>query len=312
MEYDAKVKDHSEQLLAWQRSHDYKQSVKRDEIFEELRAERLSKGIDIGNTPEDIYNAQQTIKELEEKGTPFVDSDFPVDEAVGGIANVHLIHKFGKNLNEDYALFEGGTDPEDILPGILKNGWYLSSLSILAASGGVDDDNVDPLIDNLFISKSKSKVGAYAVRLYKNSQWEAIILDDTMPLLEDNTCALTHSKGDSELWAFVLEKAYAKYYKSYSLLENGYCHHALEAFTGCYSEELFILQETLGAKKVSFWEKMLTFKKNGFLMGCGSIKAQVAGNRLLESGLVFGAVYVIFEVREVDGHRLLRLKTRQV
>ena len=55
-----------------------------------------------------------------------------------------------------------------LLPGLLHDGWLLSAIQILSASGDehYSDAEVDPLIANIFVQSQSSTVGAYAVRLY--------------------------------------------------------------------------------------------------------------------------------------------------
>lgn len=110
------------------------------------------------------------------------------------------------------------------------------------------------------------------------------------------------------MWVSVLEKAYAKSYGTYTMLENGYVHHALRTLTGYDSEEIFLLQATQGPARLQLWEKLQRFAKNGFLMGCGTIANNAANAELMDSGLVFGACYAVYQVRSVDGHKLLQLR----
>merc|ERR1719424_1273989 len=105
-------------------------------------------------------------------------------------------------------------------------GWrQANAISIVAASGGVDDGKVDALIDSMFITKTTSLTGAYALRFWVNGQWETVIVDDFFPVLDNkhreedcNGAFSSYSKGFAELWVPLIEKALAKYYGSYAAL----------------------------------------------------------------------------------------------
>lgn len=51
-------------------------------------------------------------------------------------------------------------------------------------------------------------------------------------------------------------QAYAKFFGSYAALETGHVHHALTAFTGAQSEEIFLSGAGKGVGKKSLWKKM--------------------------------------------------------
>ena len=91
-----------------------------------------------------------------------------------------------KSICAESALFASGTDPDDVYQGRFQNGWLLSALSIVAASGGVDNGDVDELVDTLFITKNNSEVGAYQLRLWLNGQWETVTIDDFFPVLSND------------------------------------------------------------------------------------------------------------------------------
>ncbi|KAF0776280.1 hypothetical protein AaE_000020, partial [Aphanomyces astaci] len=256
--------------------------------------------------------------EMDRKDAIFVDPEFPPTFAsLAGCTNEAEVvdWRVSTAINITAGLFDGGTDPDDVRFGRLNDGWFLSAVSILAASGGVDDGKVDPVIDNLFITKQTSLTGAYAIRLFKNSQWETVIVDDYFPVLSDSHkmdisagAAFAHSRHFEELWVPLLEKAYAKYYGGYAALEQGFVHHALEALTGHTSEEIFLSQASRGAKKKTLWKQLLGNKSNRFLMGAGTITSDNADHEILDTGLVFGACYCIYDIREIDGHQLLKLR----
>ena len=85
--------------------------------------------------------------------------------------------------------------------------------------------------------------------MFKNGQWETVLVDDHFPIIPDDTSGLkaplssgptrgaagAHSKHMTETWVALIEKAFAKYLGSYAELEKGYVHHALQDLTGCVS-----------------------------------------------------------------------------
>lgn len=130
-------------------------------------------------------------------------------------------------FNANAVLFDAGTDPDDVFKGRLGDGWLLSAISMLAAAGGVGDGGVDEQVQQLFVGfvgedgkmAFQTSVGAYGVRLFKNGQWETVIVDDFFPLLKDKEddpatrgAAFAYTKEMKELWVPLIEKAFAKYY----------------------------------------------------------------------------------------------------
>ncbi|GBG28739.1 Calpain [Hondaea fermentalgiana] len=334
MEEDRQLASHSEQLDAWAAQYDLATGRRQLENFYQRRVAREANGnnADESEEPEIVVNAREMLGEIESgKNTKpvklegmaealdmFDDPEFPAGaSSVAGIANEAYLAGWSRAraINPKVEVFSGGTDPDDVAQGILHNGWFLSAVAILAASGAVGDEEVDPLIDNLFITKARNDVGAYALRLYKNSQWQLILVDDQFPMLapqyktERNAgVAASHSLKFEEMWVSLLEKAYAKSFGTYTMLENGYVHQALKTLTGYDAEEIFLLEATQGPARTRLWEKLQRYSRNGFLMGCGTIANNAANAEMMDSGLVFGAIYAIYQVRRVDGHKLLQLR----
>jgi hypothetical protein len=132
-------------------------------------------------------------------------------------------------MNLDAVVFSGGTDPDDVHQGIIQDAWLLSAVQMLSAAGGVGDGGVDAQIENLLVHKvnpidgksvCESEVGAYGVRLFKNGQWETVIVDDHFPVVPDDNSGLVvpasksqtrgaaaaYSKFMAEIWVALIEK----------------------------------------------------------------------------------------------------------
>jgi len=112
--------------------------------------------------------------------------------------------------------------PSDIRQGILGDCYFLSALSSLA---------VEPLrILNLFITRIANPFGIYCVKICKDGEWKAVYVDDRIPCLK-GVPAFTKANAN-ELWVLILEKAWAKLFKSYAKIETGFSRIALRDLTG--------------------------------------------------------------------------------
>jgi calpain-15 len=58
----------------------------------------------------------------------------------------------------------------------------------------------------------------------------------------------------------------------------------------------------------SLWNKMMTFKKNGYLMAAGSPSNPKGDSVASKLGIVQGHAYAILDVREVEKYKLIKLK----
>jgi hypothetical protein len=329
------IKQAHEQRAHW----DWQQFQKHSKEAQDRRAARLDAGDDLPDgVPEDVQNCNEFIEEIRQglhgglknglydREEQWIDPSFLHNEDSIGYCEARPLVKNwhpAAAINQDMHMFYEGTDPDDVHQGILHDGWLLSAIQILAASGGVGDNDVDPLVKNLFAhcfgagnsADALSDIGAYGVRLHKNGTWETIVVDDFFPTLDDeykdSKCkgvAFGYTTNMEEMWVSLLEKAYAKYYGSYAALQTGFPHFALEDLTGCKSEALSIMQESSGARKALFWRRLQTYYTNRYLMGAGSISSDSADREVLDSGLIFGATYVVLEIVEENGHKLVQLR----
>ena len=256
----------------------------------------------------------------------FVDSEFaPGDMAIGtGGANQFILGwRCAPGVSDIVQLFHNGTNPDDVQSGIFKDDWLLSAITMIASAGGAMDGEVAPQVNNLFVGHyaadgeltHHTEVGGYCVQLYKQGIWNPMIIDDCLPMLrhenwtnENKGVACAHSKECTQIWVSLIEKAFAKYYGSYSELEHGFVHHALEDMTGAEAECLTLAYASRGAGKRALWDQLVRFRKNGYILGAGTGAAALADKEIQDMGIVFNAAYTIYEVCSVDGNKLLKLR----
>ena len=329
----------AEALLYDRANREYEMNVKRYNDFKNRRAKREREGrnnltaydklLDRHVAFDEVeLNALERLDEIEQGGADtqpgkhgrvkqFVDPEFNRDENSVGECDAKYNVVGWRNalaINLQCDLFTEGSDPDDVFQGDLKNQWLLAAISMVAASGGVGDKEIDPLIDFLFLNK-ESKTGAYAIRLWKNSQWEAIVVDDYLPIKNESFrekksrgAAFAFSENMQELWVPLLEKAFAKYYGSYAELERGYVQHALSDLTGAVTETIYLAEASQGAGKLVLWKQLTLAYKNRYILGAGSITGTTASREVLDEGIIMNASYLIYDVKEIGGHKLLKLR----
>jgi len=130
-------------------------------------------------------------------------------------------------------LFEGKIEAEDIEQGRLGDCWFLSSMAGIA-------EKYPAQIKSLFIKPPTRADGEVVIRLFNpfSEEWEDVVIDDCMPLLSKSyrgCCKFTPMfcrPNKMEMWAMLLEKAFAKFHGGYAYLKGGYARHAFRVLTG--------------------------------------------------------------------------------
>ena len=92
--------------------------------------------------------------------------------------------------------------------------------------------------------------------LYKG-KWKAIDLDEYFPFLEKKPAFSKSS--DSEIWVMLLEKAWAKLYRSYMNIASGHAEEVLHDFTGAPIKFYKLKEESLD--KDELWNYLLKASK---------------------------------------------------
>jgi hypothetical protein len=276
----------------------------------------------------DCETAQKDIRSGEYgRNYQFVDSEFPPSESsLGDSDETSLVlgWRCAPGIIENIDLFEGGTHPDDMMEGIYQDSWLLSAISMIVAASYVGSGYINEQIRRIFIAHPSqtdgeltltTEVGVYGIQLFRNSEWIPVLIDDVFPMRrkeqwtnENRGLAVAHLKECRGLWLPLIEKAFAKYYGSYSSLNNGYVHHALEDLTGCEAECLPLSAYSRGINKSSLWDRLLKYKRNGYILGGGTGSADFIDKELLEMGINFNSHYTIYDIFQIDNYRLIKLR----
>ena len=74
-------------------------------------------------------------------------------------------------------------------------------------------------------------MGSYCVRMCVMGEWREIIVDDLFPCNKLTRKPVFTTSSFKELWALILEKAWAKHYGSYDVIEAGLARECLHDLT---------------------------------------------------------------------------------
>lgn len=116
---------------------------------------------------------------------------------------------------------------------------------------------------------------------------------------------VSHKEGTKEIWAMLVEKAYAKIYGSYPNIEGGLVDAAFADLTNGAPDRYDLTDQTV--KRMlntgEFWEKLNFWNSKNYLMGAGSPQGSDADVSKL--GIVQGHAYSVLDVCEVEGTKLI-------
>jgi len=125
-------------------------------------------------------------------------------------------------------LYEDDIDPGDLAQGAVGDCWLVAALACAAEHPGA--------IRKAFLTSEYNSRGRYRVRLFDGQAkaWVVITIDDRIPCKKGTKEPLYMKMKGNELWAVLLEKAFAKFCGSYNALDGGWAMWGWRALTGDY------------------------------------------------------------------------------
>eukprot|EP00548_Thalassiothrix_antarctica_P006431 CAMPEP_0194149096 /NCGR_PEP_ID=MMETSP0152-20130528/36224_1 /TAXON_ID=1049557 /ORGANISM="Thalassiothrix antarctica, Strain L6-D1" /LENGTH=395 /DNA_ID=CAMNT_0038851051 /DNA_START=199 /DNA_END=1384 /DNA_ORIENTATION=- len=226
-------------------------------------------------------------------------------------------------------LFEGDIEPSDLCQGAVGDCWLVAAF----ASASEFPDT----IRNMFLTKEYNPRGLYKVRIYdpQLKKWIIVVVDDRIPCKKGTKKPLFMKPNGAELWAIILEKAYAKHCGSYAKISGGFVLWGWLSMTGNNVFQLELDMETglwaredmvalNGDKRAcgfrvtdekfkndELWILLKKYDKQKALMSTSIGKTQYgandgpAGEQMLEQeGLVAGHAYSLISAMEVTEQKM--------
>jgi len=211
---------------------------------------------------------------------------------------------FGAPPQADWQLFRDKPRCADVLQGELGDCWFLSSLAALAEFQG------GRFVRALLPGQSGvSPAGVYCVRLCLGGRWRGVLVDDRLPCIGGGryytqlACCVTHRL---QLWASLIEKAFAKVCGSYEALVGGEAGEALSVLTGWPCTMIRFNRADFDPE--IFWATLASSRDAGFLMTCSTCDIK---SSCLEPFHV-SSLMDVYEVSHGKGRaRLLKIRNQQ-
>jgi hypothetical protein len=174
-----------------------------------------------------------------------------------------------RELHPDYQVLSQPLKPTDIYQGNLSNCYLLSALSALAEW----PDRVRRIIPQA----AANKKGIYSIYLCKTGVFEEVILDNYFPAKYGKKLKFCHTRN-GDIWAMLVEKAYAKIFGAYWNTGLGGCAvNALKDLTGAPSEIYKLASPT----ENEIWKKIKEALDKKFVV----IASSKSDNGMIRKGL---------------------------
>jgi calpain-15 len=256
----------------------------------QLKKAHIHEG-DVKDIYRKLFRHQEIIKDLGARGEKYTDQEFAPDASLlnkTGNApasfNKFVFKRATDFMNpKEIAVFRG-IEPNDIRQGALGDCYLLCCLSTLAER--------PKLVERLIITEEFNHVGCYAIWLCDAGTWRSVIVDDFFPYNPSTRLpAFTKSNGP-ELWVLLLEKAYAKLFGGYDVIEGGLPQYALKDLTGAPYES----KESDDPNVM--WDFIKESNDKNYLLTCYSKSTEIREEKN-PLGIVSGHAYSILDAKEV-------------
>ncbi|EAR94557.3 calpain family cysteine protease (macronuclear) [Tetrahymena thermophila SB210] len=264
------------------------------------------------NRPRLDQKYQSALKICMQTNSEFNDYEFPASEK--SIAPPQNLNEYrsiktwvrprviwGK---EEFELYFKIIEPNDIQQGYLGDCAFLSTIAAIAETPS--------RIQRIFINESKSKYGLYGLNLVWKGVPVEVIVDDLIPVDSRNKPYFQQSK-EKELWAFLIEKAWAKLHKNYHQLNGQLVKESMHDLTGAPVRNF----DPRNCDPKVLWEKILKAKSQDLnrIICAGTLGEDTGDDNdpLKKHGLISGHAYSLigaYEITLKSGYKEKLVKMR--
>ena len=205
-----------------------------------------------------------------------------------------LVWKRVTEVTPKWELFEGKIEFNDVQQGALGDCYFLSSITALT--------EYPYLIKEKFRTKSFNEEGYYEIIFFIDGEWQIVFIDDYLPY---NTLSRNFAfalPNNNELWAMLLEKAWAKLNGGYSNIIGGIVSEPVSALTGFPTEYL----SHKNYEDMEIFDKIEEGEKEGTIMSSASKNVYEVENK----GLIRSHAYTLISAKKWKERNIYLIKLR--
>ena len=242
--------------------------------------------------------------------TQYNDSDIP--EGVLGLSQeqISIFHKWMR-ISElsDKPQIMGTLSPIAVRQTLVSDCSVIASL-IVAADW--ERKYFRPLISSHIFPKDSrtgkpvyNPCGKYMIKLHLNGIWRKIIIDDKLPVSQDNDLLCSYSQNPNEFWVSLLEKAYLKAMGGYDFPGSNSAVD-LNALTGWIPERINLCSNKASNQNDQFVRILNSFDRGDCLITVSTAKMKECEEK--ETGLVSSHAYAVLDIKDIDGLQMMLIK----
>lgn len=289
--------DANDRIKAEEEANKQREKELHEKIEKQKKLKQDMSSVPLKDMPDCVEKYERIVKEYEQSKKKYEDVAFPANQNALGDSLSPLVDAWGRP--ENYELIGEGDVGIDPRQGAIGDCYFVSALSV---AGKKNIENA--LLHNTV--KQRPEVGAYIVRFYFQGEPVEVIVDDLFPKDGQGEWAFCKSDIGTKLWPMLLEKAYAKLHGGYHKIVAGKVSYALSDLTDGYPEEIKL---SVAQKNIdSFWEKLLKYKENGYLLGAGSPENPQGDRAISDEGIIQGHAYAVLGLSEFESEKLIQLR----
>ena len=300
-QYFEELRKKDEEAAAQMKKEEQAGQQRQKELADKINRQKNLLKKDLENLPIDempdcVEKYQKIIKEYT-GGKKYEDAKFPANETVLGEQLRDYVTEWKRP--EGLTVFGEGFNPIDPRQGAIGDCYFISAMTV---AGKQHIEGV-MMVNKL---EQRPETGAFIVTFYFEGEPIEVIVDDRFPVDATGEYAFCKSETGTKLWPMIIEKAYAKLHGGYNKIIGGKVNYALSDLTDGYPEEikLSVAQKNLD----SLWETLMSYTKQGYLLGAGSPENPMGDAAISPEGIIQGHAYAILDVKEFEGERLLQLR----
>ena len=185
--------------------------------------------------------------------------------------------------------FKGTQSSSTVIQGSLGNGYFVNALRLLSCR--------EEYVRRLIVSEKYASKGMYTLKFCKAGKWRYVHIDDRIACRPSGRVNYCRNEDVDEVWAMLMEKAYAKLHGCYEALVFGLIEKVLvDCIPAGHVRTIRSEELTEDTACDIVWEALESAVEGRKLSGCGRFVSDPYGETLEDrKGVTINHVYEVID-----------------